>query len=844
MFFDLNHLRAFGAAPCLLTGSESTISYSELADWAEMLGQSLSASRGLVAIEMAAEPEPIAAYIGALAAGHAVMPLPDGDEDTARSLIARFKPDFSYMRAGGLWHLQRHQGAASTLHPDLAVLLQTSGSTGQGRGVRLSYTAVQSNAASIVEYLNLNANERAALVLPLHYSYGLSVLNSHLLAGGSLWLSQGSIMDSDFKPALAASKSTSMACVPYHFRLLEGAGLIGDLPETIKTLTVAGGAMEPDKVRAWAGHMARRGGQLVVMYGQTEATARISYLPADLAHDIPNSIGRAIPGGEIFIDGDDGTPGAEGELIYRGPNVMMGYAMDATELANEPDVQELRTGDLARRDADGNFYITGRLSRMSKIAGLRIGHDALERALHERGHTVAVWGDDRIIHVASLTDSGDLADQVAQLAGIGRQHVQTTTLDELPRLPNGKIDYPTLKAQGEGRTHDTDLLTAFRVTFAPKPVSPDDSFTSLGGDSLRHVELSLVLDDALGSAPEGWERTPIKDLQVVKPKKTNSVPTELLVRALAILAVVTAHQTNIPVYGGAAAMVVLIGMSIADFRWGALTSGDWGQYFRPMLGVLVPYYMILTGYALVWGEVPWYSVFLVGNFALTIPETHLMLPYLYWFVEAYVQITLLIALPFLVPRFRKWLAQSGKLAVGLYLLGFSIALRMVVPELWPMNGRAQFTVPWVLYLFALGWCIVAATTVRQRLILLAMACLIMPGAAYFGGNWYGGWIKYLGLLAVIGVLLFLPRLPMPHLVKRPITRIAQAAFAIYLLHRFVPELIMPALGWEGHSALIDSVAIVGGVVIGLVVAAIQRRLMRTRFDLQTIGPKARSLLQG
>ncbi|KIC09696.1 AMP-dependent synthetase [Leisingera sp. ANG-M1] len=830
MFFDLARLRARGARPCLSWGAGEMLTYAGLADAAGQFGKLLPQDRQLIAVEAAADPEAIIAYLGALAAGHAVMPLPAGDAATAAKLEERFRPAASFRCLDGCWQLLAHSHAAAAIHPDLTLLLQTSGSTGHGRGVRLSAQALDSNALAIADYLEIQPKDRAALILPLHYSYGLSVLHSHLAAGASLWLAPGSVLDAGFADALEASGATSLAGVPHHFRLLESAGLTDALPGRIKTLTVAGGAMEPAQVSAWSARMQTRGGRFYMMYGQTEATARISYLPPELAQDNPGAAGRAIPGGRLLLRNAAGqevtTAQGEGELIYRGPNVMMGYAESHADLTRGAELEELATGDLARRDANGLYHITGRLSRMSKIAGLRIGHDAIERALAAQGLEAAVWGDDSRISIAVCGPDTGVADLAARLTGVGQQHFTVLRRKSLPRRANGKIDYPALKAQSARRKPAKDVLAIYQAAFAPQSVGRNDSFASLGGDSLRHVELSLALDEALGGAPAGWEEMPIKDLEQSAPAPAASLPFDLAARVLAILAVVVAHQTFWPVFGGAAAMVILMGMSVAGFRWEALQSGDMRSFFKPVAAVLIPYYLILAAYAAAWEQVPWVSVFLAGNFALTIPETHLMLPYLYWFIEAYLQMTLLAALPFALPPVRRWLADQGAFRAGFCFLGSAVALRLGVPEVWNMGSRAQFTVPWVFYLFALGWCITAASTLAQRLLVLAAACVIMPMAAYLGGNWYGGWIKYMWLLALIAGLLFIPRLPVPRIAVRPLMRLAQAAFHIYLLHRFVPELLMPMAGMEGRSGLNDALAVFGGIALGLAAAALQRQLVQ------------------
>lgn len=142
-----------------------------------------------------------------------------------------------------------------------------------------------------------------------------------------------------------------------------------------------------------------------------------------------------------------------------------------------------------------------------------------------------------------------------------------------------------------------------------------------------------------------------------------------------------------------------------------------------------------------------------------------------------------------------------------------------------MQGRALFTVPWVLYLFAFGWCIATARNQRDRLVLFGLACVIMPTVAWLGGNWYGSWQKYMSLLAVVGLLIFVPRIRLPHMSLRPIILIAEAAFHIYLLHRLVPEVLFPLLGVTGPSWMVDALAVTGGVGLGLAATWLQKNLI-------------------
>lgn len=188
--------------------------------------------------------------------------------------------------------------------------------------------------------------------------------------------------------------------------------------------------------------------------------------------------------------------------------------------------------------------------------------------------------------------------------------------------------------------------------FAPDPVRPGDCFRDLGGDSLQHVQLSLALDRHFGGLPENWDTRSIVDLGTCAPPAPR-LPMPLLARAIAILAVVVAHQTHWPVYGRAAAMMILLGMGLAEHRARPLIEGDIAGFLSPLTRILRPYGLVLVGYALAWQQVPWATVALVGNLAFTTPETQLMLPYLYWFVGAYGQICLFLVL--LCGPFGLWL---------------------------------------------------------------------------------------------------------------------------------------------------------------------------------------------
>ena len=369
----------------------------------------------------------------------------DMPTDQLEALISHYGPDWIAGRDGeaGPMALRRSTPRAA-LHPALGLLLSTSGSTGSPRLVRLSREALQANAASIANYLSLSRNERAITSLPMNYSYGLSVINSHLHAGGALILNNDSVMSREFLHRLQEQRATSLAGVPYLYQMLVRTGFFKRPPPTLRTLTQAGGKLDDRMTRLIAETAEANDWRFFVMYGQTEACARISYVPPERLVAKLGSIGIAIPGGTLSVAPDSG------ELIYEGPNVMLGYAERPADLSLGDELGgRLATGDLGRVDEDGFFYITGRLKRFIKVSGNRIGLDEVEQALQARLQgPVSVGGKDDCLVV--WIESGDpetvnaaqtyLRDQFM----IHHSMVKLRIVDHLPLLPTGKKDYSQL----------------------------------------------------------------------------------------------------------------------------------------------------------------------------------------------------------------------------------------------------------------------------------------------------------------------------------------------------------------------------------------------------------------
>jgi len=440
---------------------EQRLSYGDLRRKVDALQETLPCTnrKSLGALIARNSLESLAIYLAALRSGNPVILLDASWKPSVLAeLVGTYQPDwlfgdridatFSGYRATstvmeGLQERAERQGVE--IHPDLALLLTTSGSTGSPKLVRLTLRNLAANGGSIAKYLKLTPGERPISSLPMSYSYGLSVVNSHLAAGACLLLTDDSVLQRSFWDALDGHRGTSFAGVPYTYQMLLQTGLLKTRGSGLRTLTQAGGRLDERYIRQMYELAQERGWKFVVMYGQTEATARISYVPFDELGKKIGSVGVAIPDGSLRVDD------VSGELIYCGPNVMMGYAECRDDLAKGDELGGmLRTGDLARRDEDGYFYITGRTKRFLKMFGKRFNLDDVEMAMASRCHsTIACFGKDDLL-LAAVEDP-QIAPAVHALIcetfDLPRHAVQVVAVQQLPRTSNGKLDYQRLSQQ-------------------------------------------------------------------------------------------------------------------------------------------------------------------------------------------------------------------------------------------------------------------------------------------------------------------------------------------------------------------------------------------------------------
>lgn len=334
---------------------------------------------------------------------------------------------------------------APKLHKDLSLLLPTSGSTGSPKLVRHSYRNIEANAENVGRLFGLTPEEKAMAILPMHYTMGLSVIASHLKAGATLLLSNRSLLDAGFWKML--KEATSFTGVPYSYEILTKMRFTRmDLPN-LKTITQGGGKLTPELFQTLAQYAHDKGKRFIATYGQSECTARMAYLPADLALTKTCSIGMAEPGGQLSIIDNDGNETfegeAEGEMVYRGENVTMGYAYQAEDLGKgDENHGVMHTGDLARRDKDGCYFIFGRLKRFLKIFGLRIGLDEVENLIcsHYKIDCYCSGTDEKlIVKIADENLKEEIPLFIEEKTHLFHKNIEVAVVDKIIRNEAGKV---------------------------------------------------------------------------------------------------------------------------------------------------------------------------------------------------------------------------------------------------------------------------------------------------------------------------------------------------------------------------------------------------------------------
>jgi acyl-coenzyme A synthetase/AMP-(fatty) acid ligase len=441
-----------------LISSDAEVTYSEVDNLSLLLSPKIR-MRSLVFLVCTNTIDSIISYIGIIRSGAVCMLIKERNFDF---LLQTYKPEYIVAPSdilniqGSVLCGMNSYTLYKTNYPidyqvsdDLAILLSTSGSTGSPKFVKVSYQNIVSNSVSISDYLNISSVDRAITTMPMNYSYGLSIIHTHLMNGASIIVTDSSLMSREFLNLIKSKKATNFGGVPYTYQMLKKLRFERmDLP-SLKYVTQAGGKLSEVLTLDFHSMCTRKNIDFFVMYGQTEATARMAYLPARALPGKASSIGFPIPGGKFVLESTAGKVIEEsetvGELIYYGENVSIGYSRSCNDLdGNDSNNGCLYTGDLAKRDADGYYYIVGRKNRFIKVFGNRVNLDEFEQIVNGYGIDCVCTGQEDQVNIyvtCPAVDAVSLYDKLMLDTGLNKSTFNIMSIDEIPRNDSGKVLY-------------------------------------------------------------------------------------------------------------------------------------------------------------------------------------------------------------------------------------------------------------------------------------------------------------------------------------------------------------------------------------------------------------------
>ncbi len=462
MFLDLDRKEEDSIA--LIDSEGNRISYGEIMDFGRLFHLAVP-KRSLLFILSSNCAGAALGYLGAMI--NHVVPLMLGasmDKELLDELIRIYRPEYIWKPEDMIGEDEEARlkaygyGLVGTglqgypLYEELSLLLTTSGSTGSPKLVRHSYDNLEAQARNISAFFELDDKERPLVDLPFHYTYGLSILNSHLYSGATALLTARNILEAKYWEFLKEEKATSFTNVPYGYEILKKLRVFRmDLPY-LKTFSQGGGKLSEELHKEFAEYAGRTGRRFIVTYGQTEGSARMAYLPPEYALDKCGSIGKAIPNGHLYVVDEEGKeitePGIVGEMVYQGPNVTLGYAEKGEDLILGDERHGiLYTGDMVRKDEDGFFYIVGRKKRFLKLCGYRIGLDECENMIRAAFdiECACVGNDEWMdVYVTAGYEADHIKRYIANKTKMNSNVFRIHHIDKLPRNEAGKILYSRL----------------------------------------------------------------------------------------------------------------------------------------------------------------------------------------------------------------------------------------------------------------------------------------------------------------------------------------------------------------------------------------------------------------
>ncbi|WP_176329787.1 AMP-binding protein [Thioflexithrix psekupsensis] len=717
---------------------------------------------------------------------------------------------------------------------DIALINFTSGTEGQPKGVLLTHR----NLADVVQRLNhlmhVDHSISEYIGVPVYHSFGLGRCRAVASAGGRFFIPH------HFNPAeiahlLQADEINAISAVPSLWRiLLAHQEMIGDLGKKVKWIEIGSQYMSLQEKQAMQQLFPHA--KIIQHYGLTEASRSTLLEIHKEQGELLDSVGTAMGDVEITL-----TP--EHRIAIRGPHVAANYLIDGQEKALKDSEGWLITSDMGDIKS-GYLYYKGRADDVINCGGIKVSPELLETQVYaalscQEGLAVcrtsdALYGDGFLIALTPACTANETEVYNVVLEKLQQMNINATSaihiihLDQLPKTDSGKVQRRAITAQytPEAQTQTSPSLqgkTAIQTIFCNvlklKQLKPEDSFVSLGGDSLSYVQLSMLVERELGYLPPNWERVSLAELDKLVPEKSPvcRIESSVLLRALAIVSVVFNHagfSFGFSLSGGAMLLFLVAGLNFSRFQWPQLLQG---KLLSPIISLLqnlvVPYLIVALIYQTHKGYYDPAVLLLYGNLLGTDTQ-YVIFPA--WFIQLLVQCIVIFTVILAIPQVRNW-AKYSPWHFGLILLAIAIVLRLTVPDVWDTNYLYNRVPHMFMWLLILGWVLFFSHTTQQKIVLSLIFIIIFAVELN---------LQLSQLIWIVGgglILLWLPYVPMWRAVKNIMQHLSASAYYIYLTHMIFIHILYKDLGIS--SPLLNLiVSVMGGMFIWLSVQFMLQRL--------------------
>jgi acyl carrier protein len=703
----------------------------------------------------------------------------------------------------GAW-MRRKFTPSNTSEP--ALISFTSGTEGSPKGVILTHD----NLADVITRLNsvmqLDDSISEYIGVPVYHSFGFGRCRAVATSGGKFFIPRNGFNPSEISEMLRKGEINAISAVPSLWRvLLANKDVIGSYGRKVRWIEIGSQYMNRQEKEAMKALFPEA--RIVQHYGLTEASRTTLLQINEVEGDLLESVGQALGSVEVQRT-------REGQIAIRGNHVALSYLIDGQEVALRDDDGWFLTKDLGSLK-NGYLYYEGRADDVINCGGIKVHPEALETKIYASircssglaicRKTDLMRGDGFLVAVTKELDidKKQLRDAVLQATeklGVNASNAITIVdVDMLPKTATGKIqrkqlaEWYALQSSDEDQsintmnsisTNGSPIQAIFRRILNISEIQSNDSFVSLGGDSLSYIQFSMQLEDYLGSLPKMWEYMTLNELETFAPQRQKNaiIETDIVLRVVAIVAVVLNHtsQDFIPekyIQGGSLLLLILAGFNFARFQGYRLKSNLFESITLMLIALVTPYLIISLGYQIWHHEIDYSVLLLFNNFIYPTANHVSVWPFPYWFICLLIQIIILFSSLFSI-KYLRHLANSSPWLFGTILLIVGVCISMLSMRLWYSNEPYYPRLPNVLFwLFALGWCLHFAKSRFEKLVTTGILLIIISMMFVFmnGINIEKIWILLGGI-----VLLWVPFVPMPPVVRSAIRTIGAATYYIYM----------------------------------------------------------------